>query len=193
MHVEAVDGKAHGPRTSDGIERLQRVEAELRAAVPGSNSVVRRGVDTRCDPDERTRDSRGRGALRLVGGVEHDEGSELACEPQLFVGLVVAVNHDAVAAEPRRLRERELAERRDIRTEALLGEQAQQRHVREGLRPVDHRRVAHGAPDEARTLAQRALAVDDERRAELIRERARGQAADHELAGRDRGRFREQC
>ena len=44
-------------------------------------------------------------------------------------------------AIPARLRERELAERRDVGADALLGEQPQQRDVRERLRPVDDERA----------------------------------------------------
>ena len=45
-------------------------------------------------------------------------------------------------AQSRGLRERELAERRDVRAEPLLGEQPQEGHVRERLRAVDDQRVA---------------------------------------------------
>ena len=75
--------------------------------------------------------------------------------------------------EPGRLRERELAERRDVGADALLGEQPQQRDVRERLRPVDDERAGRGLAVRARLRADRLLAVDDERRPVLRRRAAR--------------------
>ena len=117
-------------------------------------------------------------ALRLVGRVEHDERAGLRGGPQLLVRLVVAVEEQAVAGEPGRARERELAERRDVGADALLGEHAQQLDVRERLRPVDDQRVRRGVAVGARLRAQRLLAVDEERRPVLVREPRDGHAAE---------------
>ena len=96
-----------------------------------------------------------------------------AAARELLVGLVVAVEEDPVAADAGRLRERELAERRDVGADALLGEDAQDRDVRERLRPVDDERARRRVGVRARLGAERLLAVDDERRAVLGRERRR--------------------
>ena len=89
------------------------------------------------------------------------------------------------AGNPRRLRERELAERRDVGADALLREQPQQRDVRERLRAVDDERARRRVAVRANLRADRLLAVDDERRAELLRERARASSAERQLAGID--------
>ena len=70
------------------------------------------------------------------------------------------------------LRERELAERRDVGADTLVGEHAQQRDVRERLRPVDDERARRGFAVRARLRADRLLAVDEERRPVLRREPA---------------------
>ena len=84
--------------------------------------------------------------------------------------------------EPGRARERELAERRDVGAEPFLGEQPQHRDVRERLRPVDDERARSRGAEGAGALAQRLLAVDDERRAEARGELGRRDPAERELA-----------
>src|SRR5207302_257511 len=84
------------------------------------------------------------------------------------------------------------AEGRDVGADALLTEQAEQRDVRERLRPVDDQRVGRRAGVSAGAGAERRLAVDDERRAELVRELRGPHAADGELARLDGDRLREE-
>ena len=113
---------------------------------------------------------------------------------QLLVGLVVAVHEQPVAVDARAPREGELAERRDVGAEALLGQQPHHRDVRERLRAVDDERLGRRPPEERRPRPQRLLAVDDERRAEPLRELGRGEAAQRRArrrrCARSRGRAR---
>ena len=78
------------------------------------------------------------------------------------------------------------------RAHLVFAEQREQRRVRERLRAVQgdraRRRLAVGAGSRAHGL----LAVDDERRRELVRQRSCPQPADHELARLDRRRVRKQ-
>ena len=193
VHVEPSHGDPDRvrpfERAEDGIGR----QPEFCAQMPGPDRVMRRRVDTGRHPDHGARDSGGCRALRLVGSVQHDERAELGGEPELLVRFVVAVDDEPVARQSRGLRERELAERRDVRAEPLFGEQAQEGHVRERLRAVDDQRVARGPTKESRALAERALAVDDKGRSELVGQGACRHAGDLESAARGRGRFREEC
>ena len=86
------------------------------------------------------RDSRGSRTLRLVERVEDDERAGAGSGGELLVRLVVPVHEQPVAVDPGALREGELAERRDVGAEPLLGEQPHHRDVRERLRPVDDER-----------------------------------------------------
>jgi hypothetical protein len=97
-----------------------------------------------------------------------------------------------VARDAGALRELELAERRDVRAEALGREQPQDGQVRERLRPVDEQRARHSFAVRAGVRADRRLVVDDDRRAELLGERGRADAAEDELAVLDRGRVGQQ-
>ena len=105
----------------------------------GPDRLVRLGIDTRRDSDERATNARRGSALGLVGRVQHDEGAELGCEPKLLVRLVVAVDDEPVACQSRGPCECELTERRDVRAEPFLGEEPQQGDVGERLRAVDDR------------------------------------------------------
>ncbi len=72
--------------------------------------------------------------LDLVERVDHHEPcAGLGRGAQLLVALVVAVHDEPLAGDSRRPRERQLPERRDVGAEPLLGEQPQQRDVRERL------------------------------------------------------------
>ena len=84
-------------------------------------------------------------------------------------------------AEPRSESERQLARRRDVGAEALLGEQAEDRHRRERLRAVDDERVGRGRAVRPRLRAHGRLVVDDERRPEPLDELRRAQPADRQL------------
>ena len=111
----------------------------------------------------------------LVERVEDDERACLGRRAQLLVRLVVPVHEQPVALDPGAARERELTQRGHVRAEPFLGEQAHQRDVRERLRPVDDERVRNGPLEHPRALAQRVLGVDDERRAEPLRQLGHGQ------------------
>ena len=96
------------------------------------------------------------------------------------------------ALEPRRSREGQLAGRGDVGADALLGEEPQELHVREGLGAVDDERVRHRLSDFACSGAQRVLAVDHEGRSEAYRELARPEASDVKLALHDSCGIREE-
>ena len=89
-------------------------------------------------------------------------------------------------------REAELAERRDVGADALLGEDPHQRDVRERLRPVADERVRSGLAVGARPGAERRLVVDEERAAVLAHEVGGGEPADRELAAVDPRRVGEE-
>src|SRR5262249_6437651 len=124
----------------------------------------------------------------LLERVEHDERPGCGGAPQLRIRLVVSVEDDSVTRKPCALGEFELARGGHGRAEARRGKQPQQRDAREGLRPVDDERVGVHARIRARTRENRIPAVDEQRRAELRRERRRANASDHELAVFEGGR-----
>jgi hypothetical protein len=154
---------------------------------------VRLRLHPRGDADERPLHSCGSGALRLVGRVEDDERAGRRRRAQLLVGFVVPVHEQPLALDPRPERERQLAEGRDVRAEALLGQEPHQRDVRERLRPVDHERLGRGPLEQPRALAQRVLRVDDERRSEAFRQLRGRDPVDRQHPGLDPGAAREQC
>jgi hypothetical protein len=104
-----------------------------------------------------------------------------------------APSSEPLAGDPGRPGERQLAERRDVRADALLREQPEERHVRERLRPVDDERARGRAEEELRPLPQRLLAVDDERRPEALRQLRRRDPTHRQDTVPDGGRAREQC
>src|SRR5439155_3224170 len=92
-----------------------------------------------------------------------------------------------LAGDTRTPRERALAQRRDVGAKTRPGQQPQDRDVRKGFRPVDDEGIRRSGSISARPRANRVLAVDDERRAELFREGRREGAADRQLAAVDPG------
>ena len=95
------------------------------------------------------------------------------------------MDHEPLAGDPGTERELELANGRDIGAEPLLGEEAQDRHRRERLRPVGDERLGRRRAIGPRLRPQGLLVVDDERRAELAHEVAGPRPTDHELARLD--------
>ena len=182
MEVHAEDLRV----ARDQRARLVGGEAELRALVRGPDRGVRLGVDPGRDAHEQPRRAGRARPLELVGRVEDDEGRRGGGE--LVVALVVAVQDEPLVGNPGRARERDLAERGDVGAEPFLREHAQQRDVREGLRPVGDERAGRRGAIRARLRAKGLLAVDDERRAELLGEGRGGDAAERELAVSRRGR-----
>ena len=193
VHVQAFDVQLELACLLDQPERLVRRQAELRAAVAGLDRVVRVGVDARRHPHEHALDARGRGPQGLVRGVEDDQpdvGFGRAAE--LLVRLVVAVDDDPLRRHTGPKRELELAERRHVRAQAQLGKQCQQRSVRKRLRAVERHRLPRRLAIAVRPRAEGLLAVDHERRSELVRERPGPKPPDRQLAGVDRGRVGKQ-
>jgi hypothetical protein len=193
VHVQARHVEAGVAGAADRLERGVLRQPELRAVVRRPDRLVRVGLDPGRDAHEHPSHS-GRGcALDLLQRVEYDEsGTCLRGGSQLVVALVVAVHHDPLGRDAGPERELELAEAGHIRAEPLVGKQAQQRGVREGLGPVGDERARRGAAVRGRLLAQRGLAVDEERRPVLVRQLGGADAAERELASGDRGARREE-
>ena len=155
-----------------------------------SDRVVRLGLDSRGEPDEHGLDACLLGPPDLLQCVEHDERAGPSGRLQLAVRLVVPVEHEAFARDPGAQRKLELPERGHVCAEPLGCEQAQQGDVGERLRPVDEQRARRCLPVRAHLIADRALAVDDERRPVPMRELARAHPAERQLACLDPRRFR---
>ena len=130
---------------------------------------------------------------RLVGRIEDDERLGLGRRGELLVGLVVPMHEQPFACDAGAPRERQLAQRRDVGTKPLLGEQPHQRDVRERLRPVDDERVRYGSLEHPRPLAEHLLGVDDERRPEPLRQLGAGDPVELQHARSDAGSAGEQC
>ncbi len=146
----------------------------------GPYSFVRHGVDARCQTHEHALDARGGRARRLVRRVENDGRGRGGGGAELLVGLVVPVEEDPVARDAGRLREGELPERRDVGADSLVGENLEDRDVRERLRPVHDKRPGRRLGVGSRLRADRLLAVDEKRRPVDRRQLGRRDAADRE-------------
>ncbi len=164
-HVEAACERVRDQRAG-----LRRRKAELRAVMPGADRLVGVGVDAERDAHEHALHPGGSRHHRLVGRVEDDRCAFGGRVAEKRLALVVAVHDDLVAAEPGGPGELELAARRNVGADALLAEKAKDGHVRERLRPERDVTAVDRGEQRPRPRAERALAVDDERRAELLRE-----------------------
>jgi hypothetical protein len=151
--------------------------------------AVRHGLDARRQTNEHAPHARSGRCFGLARRVEDDERAGLRGRPQLLLRLVVAVEHEPLAGDPRRPRERELAERRDIGAGSLPREQPQQRDVRESLRPVDDERAGRGLAVRLHLAPDCALAVHEERRAMPVCQLAGANTAQRELAVLDQRGF----
>ncbi len=89
-------------------------------------------------------------------------------------------------------RERELAGGGDVRSHALLPQEAEQRDVRERLRAEEHTTASHRGAKGARAGANRVLAEDDERRPVLLGEVRCFEPAEREHACVHAGGVREE-
>jgi hypothetical protein len=89
-------------------------------------------------------------------------------------------------------RERELAERRGVGSDAFLGEEPQHGDVRERLRTVEELGVGHGCAQAAGLSADRLLAVDDERCAEAVGQVCGSDATERERSSLDARRIGEE-
>ena len=120
MDVHALDLQPELAGPLDlALGRIGR-QAELRLLVRRLDRAVRDGLDPRRQADEDTPHTRGGRRLRLAGRVEDDERSGLRSRAQLLRRLVVAVEDEPLARDPRGLCEGELAERGDIGAGSLL-------------------------------------------------------------------------
>ena len=95
------------------------------------------------------------------------------------------MHDETVAGDAGRLGEAELAERRDVGPEALLGEDAEHLDVRERLGAVGDQRVRRRGPVGARPGADRRLVVDEKRRAVFAGEIDRPHAAERQYSSVD--------
>ena len=178
VEVDAGDVHAEIARGCDRRDRCVGSEPELRLVVRGLDRLVGDRFDAWSESHEDALHSGGGCARRLVGRVEDDRRAGLGCGAELLVRLVVPVEEDPAGVHPRLERERELAQGRDVGADALFGEQPEERDVRERLRAVDDLRAGRGSRVRAGLGADGLLAVDDERRAVLVREVGGGDAAD---------------
>jgi hypothetical protein len=147
------------------------------------------GIDAGRDADEDTSYARPSHALGIVRSVEHDEAARLGCRRELLVRLVVPVQHDRVGGDTGAAGERELAERRGLRAQALVGEEPKHLDVGERLHAVEDGRLRRSVAIRLRASPQRLLAVDDERRAVRLCKRCCRHAAEHELTAFYHGRI----
>ena len=92
------------------------------------------------------------------------------------------MEHDAVSRNARAERERELAGGGDVGAVARAGDELEDRDARKRLDAVEQERVGGRAAIRLGVREERLLAVDDERRAELLGEARRRDATERELA-----------
>jgi hypothetical protein len=102
------------------------------------------------------------------------------------------VDDDPLRRDLRRLGVPQLPQRGHVRADALLGQQPHQSYVRERLRPVDDHRVRRAPTIRPRLRADRLLAIDDQRRVELLGQRAHTHPAHTQLAADNLGRIGKQ-
>src|SRR4029077_11933230 len=131
VDVHALDLEAELARPLDLALGGVRGQAELRFLVRGLDRAMRHRLHARRKAYEHAPDARGRSLLRLARRIEDDERARRRRGAELLLRLVVAVADDPLPRDSGRAREPELAERRDVRTDAFLGEQPQQRDVGE--------------------------------------------------------------
>ena len=172
-------------REAKRLERIGGRQPELRAVVARPDLLVRVGLDARGDTDQRPADARPARTFDLLERVEHHERPDGGSRPQLVVRLVVPVDDEALAADAGGQGEAQLAERRHVGADPLLGEEPHQRHVRERLGAVAHDRLGGSRAVGAGLGAQRGFVIDDERAAVRADEIGRGQPADDEVAALD--------
>ena len=105
--------------------------------------------------------------VELVAAVDHDAADALVAGPgQLGVGLVVAVQDEALGRHARGQRDVQLAAGGDVEVHALLVDEPGHRQAQERLAGVAHA-VAERGDGLAAPRTQVVLVVDEQRRAEL--------------------------
>ena len=186
MDVQAFDLRREPAASSGETPNFEptwpvRIDSCVSASIPG---VMRTSI--RSTPAARARSSSSTESRTTYAACASTAAASS------LVRLVVAVDHQPLGRDAGVLREAQLAEGRHVGAEPLVGEQAQDRDVRERLRPVDDECVRRRGPVRPCARPDRLLAVDDERRAELVRERRRAGAADRQLAVDDLRRVGEE-
>ena len=188
VHVQPEHVEAARERVGEGGLRLRGREPELRAVVAGHHRLVRVGIDAERDADQGLAYPGSRRQLGLVRRIEDDGCAGLGRRLQQLGALVVAVDDEVRSRHTRSARVGELARRGHVRADALLVQQPQDGHVREGLRPVvDASACADRCPQRACLGAERRLAVDDEGRSEALGELVRRHASECEDTALERG------
>ena len=163
---------SHSGRRRIASTASSGVRPNFEAEVPGHDAFVRVRLDAGRDAGEDNAAPIAPHA-RARRGVEHDQRARLGRAAQELVLLVVAVDHEPFARQARAKRELELADRRNVGAKTFFGEQAQHGDRRERLRPVGDQRSRRRFEVRPCLPTQRRLVVDDHRRPELPRERAR--------------------
>ncbi|MNY02303.1 hypothetical protein D3C86_1348720 [compost metagenome] len=121
------------------VELVRQVEAELGVHVPRPDVLVGVGLHARRDAQEQLRGdaqflSDGAELVQLVQVVDHEAADPLfEGQADLFGALVVALEVNALGRDPRLEGREELAARDHLRGEALVVQEAIDRHVAKGL------------------------------------------------------------
>jgi hypothetical protein len=185
--VDADHLEAELERLRHSRPRLVRRQPELRAVVARADRLVGVGVDAEGHPDERLPDTCRGCEPRLVRRVEHDGRAHVRSGCEEGGVLVVPVHDELAALQTGRGGERELPRRGDVSSDPLLAQHAQERDVRQRLRPEEDAPVADSLPEGACSTVDRVLAEDEKGRSILRRERIGGETAHREPAAVERG------
>jgi hypothetical protein len=129
----------------------------------------------------------------LVGCVENDRRALAGSIAQEGVVLVVPVHDDLLGSKTGGAGKCQLAGGGDIDSEPLFTQQLQDRDIGESLCPERDMSPRHRRLQRPGASSERALAVDDKRRAELVCESGRPQPAEHEIRPLATCRVREQA
>ncbi len=190
--ASSIPGSSSARLTALHRESLGQPEPELRVLLTGLDEVVRVGFDARRDADQnRLRDTallgHCREALHLVEGVD-DHATDAGVEAlrEFVVGLVVAVDLDALHRETRAHGVCELSARCAEQRAVFLGDDSRHLQREERLARVDDVDilpvVARPLHVLAKLVADVLLVHDVERRAGLARELDRVDATDQQVA-----------
>ncbi len=103
------------------------------------------------------------------------------------------MHDELVASETGSAGERQLPRRGDVGSDALFPQQAQDRHIGECFGPERDMPASDRRLQRSGSGSKSVLTIDDEGRAELLRESGRTQPAEREIRPLDAGRVREQA
>ncbi len=191
VDVEACDLE---PEIEGALERPERGvgrQPELRAVMPGLDRLVRVGLDAERHADQHptpvpstSSGSSSESSTIVAPGV--GGGQELARRLRIPVHDERSPSSPAAranASSPAEATSAPMPSSAKSRRSATFGK---------AFGAVDDERLRHRSPDLARSRAERVLAVDDEGRSEALRELARPQAPEDELAPLDSRGIREE-